>query len=101
MNLVYGALLLWSAGKEISEENVKKIATATGTHVEEAQIKALVSALDGVDIKQAIEKAAMPVAVAAAPVAAGAIAEKKAEESEEDKEKKAEEAAEGLSALFG
>ena len=58
MNLVYGALLLWSAGKEISEENVKKIATATGTHVEEAQIKALVSALDGVDIKQAIEKAA-------------------------------------------
>jgi len=100
MNLVYGALLLWSAGKEISEENVKKIATATGTHVEEAQIKALVSALDGVDIKQAIEKAAMPVA---APVvaAAGPVAEKKAEENEEEKEKKAEEAAEGLSALFG
>ena len=100
MNLIYGALLLWSAGKEISEENVKKIATATGTHVEEAQIKALVSALDGVDIKQAIEKAAIPVAVAAAPVSAGPFAEK-AEESEEDKEKKAEEAAEGLSALFG
>ena len=100
MNLIYGALLLWSAGKEISEENVKKIATATGTHVEEAQIKALVSALDGVDIKEAIEKAAMPVAVAAAP-AVQAVAEKKAEESEEEKEKKAEEAAEGLSALFG
>ena len=98
MNLVYGALLLWSAGKEISEENVKKIATATGTHVEEAQIKALVSALDGVDIKQAIEKAAMPVAVAA-PAVQTAVKEGKKEE--EDKEKKAEEAAEGLSALFG
>ena len=56
--------------------------------------------MDGVDIKQAIEKAAIPVAVAAAPVSAGPFAEK-AEESEEDKEKKAEEAAEGLSALFG
>ena len=101
MNLVYGALLLHSAGKEVNEANVKKIAEATGEKVEDTQIKALVAALDGVDIKSVIEKAAMPVA-AAAPVAAGAAAEEKKEEvSEEVKEKKAEEAAEGLGAVFG
>jgi large subunit ribosomal protein L12 len=99
MNLIYGALLLNSAEKEINEENMKKVASAVGD-ADEAQIKALVSALEGVNIKDVIEKAAMPV-VAAAPVAAPVAAEKKDEgPSEEEKQKKAEEAAEGLSALF-
>ncbi|MBL7160071.1 MAG: 50S ribosomal protein P1, partial [Candidatus Aenigmarchaeota archaeon] len=68
MNLVYGALLLHSAGKEINLENVKKVAEATGEKIEEAQVKALVAALDGVNVEEAISKAAAaPVAVAAAP----------------------------------
>ena len=99
MNLVYGALLLHSAGKEVNEENVKKVAEATGEKIEETQVKALVAALEGVNINDVISKAAMPVA---APVAAATTttAEKK-EEKPEEKEKKAESAAEGLSALFG
>jgi len=98
MNLVYGALLLHSAGKEVNEENVKKVAEATGEKIEEAQVKALVAALEGVNIKDVISKAAMPVAT---PVAVVEKKEEKKEEKPEEKEKKAEEAAEGLSALFG
>jgi len=101
MNLVYGALLLHSAGKEINEENVKKIAEATGEKIEDAQIKALVAALDGVNIDEAISKAAMPVAATAPAVATAAPETAKEEVNEEEKEKKAEEAAEGLGALFG
>ena len=98
MNLVYGALLLHSAGKEINEDNVKKVAEATGEKIEEAQVKALVAALEGVNIKDVISKAAMPVAT---PVAVAEKKEEKKEEKPEEKEKKAESAAEGLSALFG
>lgn len=100
-NLVYAALLLNSAGKEISEASVKKVASAVDESVEDAQVKALIAALEGVDIGEVISRAAMPVA-AAAPVAAAqpAAAEKKAE-PEEDAAKKAEEAAAGLSSLFG
>ena len=101
MNLVYGALLLHSAGKPINEENMKKVAESTGETVEDAQIKAIVAALEGVNIEEAISKAAMPVAAAAPAAAAPAEAEAKEEVSEEQKEKKAEEAAEGLGALFG
>jgi len=99
MNLIYGALLLHSAGKQITEDTVKKVADAVGG-AEDAQVKALVAALEGVNIGDVISKAAMP--VAAAPVAVPAAAEAKKEEvSEEQQEKKAEEAAAGLSALFG
>ena len=99
MNLIYGALLLHSAGKPINEENVKKVAEAVGG-AEDAQIKALVAALEGVSIGDVISKAAMPVAVATT-TAAQPAAEAKNEEPEEDQTKKAEEAAAGLSALFG
>ena len=99
MNLIYGALLLHSAGKPVSEDSVKKLAEAVGDKIDEAQIKALVSALEGVNIGDVISKAAMPVA---APVASAPVAEAKKEEvAPEEQEKKAEEAAAGLSALFG
>ncbi len=98
MNYIYGALLLHSAGKPVDEEHMKKVLSATGQTVNEAQIKALVAALEGVNIEEAISKAAMP--VAAAP-ANEAKAEKKEEHKAEDTAKKAEEAAEGLGALFG
>ncbi|HIG96813.1 MAG TPA: 50S ribosomal protein P1 [Candidatus Aenigmarchaeota archaeon] len=98
MNYVYSALLLHSAGKDISEENVKKVVSSV-EQPDESKIKALVAALDGVDIADVISKAAMPtaaVAVAAAP----AQEAKKEGPSEEEVEKKAEEAAGGLSLLF-
>lgn len=102
MNYVYASLLLHSAGKPINEDNVKKVVSATGEHPDDAKIKALVSALDGVNIEEVISKAAMPVAVASAPVASAATETKKEEgPSEEEVEKKAEEAAGGLAALFG
>ena len=101
MEYVYTAMLLHKAGKEITEENVKKVLEAAGVAVDEARIKALIAALDGVNIEEAIEKAA----VVAAPVAAsaGAAPAVAAEEKKEEKkeEPKAEEAAAGLGALFG
>lgn len=99
MNYIYGALLLHSAGKPIDEASLKKIIDSTGEAANDAQIKALVAALDGVNIEEAITKAAMPVAVAAP--AGETKAEKKEEKKEEDTAKKAEEAAAGLGALFG
>ncbi|MDN5321118.1 MAG: large subunit ribosomal protein [Thermococcaceae archaeon] len=102
MEYVYAALLLHAAGKEITEENIKAVLQAAGVEVDEARVKALVAALEGVNIDEVIEKAAMPVAVAAAPAAAPA-AEAPAEEApaEEEEEEKEEEALAGLGALFG
>ena len=103
MEYIYAAMLLHKAGKEINEDNVKKVLTAAEVKVEEAKIKALVTALQGVDIEEAIKKAATAT-VAAAPAAAPAEEAKKEEKKEEKKEdnKKAEEsAAAGLGALFG
>jgi large subunit ribosomal protein L12 len=100
-NLVYAALLLHSAGKEVNEASVKKIADAAELGVDETQIKALVAALDGVDIEEAIANAVTTSVAAAPETKEDAKEEKKEEESEEEKEKKAEEAAEGLGALFG
>ena len=100
MNYIYSALLLHSAGKEVNEDNVKKVVSAV-EHPDDAKIKALVAALDGVDIADVISKAAMPTvsAVAAAPAAQQEA--KKEGPSEEELEKKAEEAAGGLASLFG
>ena len=67
MEYIYAALLLHKAGKPIKEESVKAVLTAAGIAVDDARIKALVAALDGVNIEEAISKAvAAPVAVAAA-----------------------------------
>jgi len=101
MEMVYAALLLHSTKQPINEANVKKVLAATGAHADDAKVKALVATLEGVNIDEAISKAAMPVAAAAAPAAEGKKEEKKAEESAAEKEKKAEEAAAGLGALFG
>jgi len=98
MELMYATLLLHTAGKEISEENLKKVLEAAGAKAEEGKIKAVIAALEGKNIDEILEKAAaMP--VAAAP--AEKQEEKKEEKKEEDTEKKAEEAASGLAALFG
>jgi large subunit ribosomal protein L12 len=104
MEYVYAALVLHSAGKEITEEGVKAILEAAGIEVNEARVKALVSALEDVNIDEAIEKASFaPVtAPAVSAPAVEATEEKKEEEAEEEEEeKKEEEAIEGLGALFG
>jgi len=99
MEYIYASLLLHSAKQEVNAENVTKILQAAGVKPDEARVKALVASLDGVNIEEAISKAAMPVA-AAAP-AAEAKEEKKEKEKEEDVEKRAEQAVEGLAGLFG
>lgn len=100
MEYVYSALLLHSAEKEVSEENVTAILKAAGITADAGRVKALVAALDGADFNAAIEAATTaPVAVAgAAPAAAEAPAE---EEEEEEVGVTEDEAAAGLGALFG
>jgi len=97
MEYIYSALLLHSVNQPINVEAMTKIIQATGAAPDEAKIKAIVAALEGVNIEEAISKAAMP--VAAAP--AEAEAEKKEEKKEEDEEQRAEKAVEGLAGLFG
>ena len=70
MEYIYAAMLLHKAGKEVNEHNVKAVLTAAGVHVEESRVKALVAALQGVNIDEAIKKAA----VVATPVAAAPAA---------------------------
>jgi large subunit ribosomal protein L12 len=104
MEYVYAAMLLHKAGKEINEANLKKVVTSAGVSADETRIKALVAALEGVDIKGAIEKASFAPVAAAAPAAAAAAAPAesgKKKEKEENAEAKAEEAVAGLGALFG
>ena len=105
MEYIYAAMILHSADKDISEENVKSIIEAAGIEADDARIKALIAALEDVDIEEAMSTTAMAAAPAAAtgaaPVATEAVAEEPEEEEEEDDEAAEEEAAAGLGALFG
>jgi len=102
MEYVYAALLLNSAGKDITADSVKAVITAAGGQADDAKAKALVAALEGVNIEEAIKNAAMPVAAAAPAAAAPAEGgEKKEKKSEEDEKKGEEQAAAGLANLFG
>ena len=103
MEYIYAAMLIHKAGKKVDESTVKKVLEGAGIKPDEARVKALVASLQGVNIDEAVNKAAMPVAVAA-PVAAQAEGAKPKEDkkkAEEDEKKKEEEASAGLSALFG
>ncbi len=97
MDYIYGALLLHNAKKDVTEANMKAVLSAAGITVDEAKLKGLIATLKEVDIKEAIEKAAMPVA-AAAPVEA---TKKKEEKKNEEPEVTEDQAAEGLGSLFG
>lgn len=100
MEYVYAALLLHKLQKDVTEDNLRAVVSASGADVNEAQLKSLVAALADVDINEAIKAA--PVAVATAPVAEAEPVEAEEEKPEEKKEEKSEEAAmEGLSSLFG
>ncbi len=95
MEYIYGALLLHKLGREISEDNLKKVIAAAGVEVDDTKIKTLIASLKGVDIAKELETAS------AAAVAPAGGAAKQEEKKEEKKEEKAQESAAGLSALFG
>jgi large subunit ribosomal protein L12 len=112
MEYVYAALLLNASGQDVDENGITDILEAADVEVDEARVKALVSALDGVDIENAIQSAAVSAQAAPAGGAAGGAEtesgepeeadeeEAEAEEEEED-DVSEEEAAEGLGELFG
>ncbi len=103
MEYIQSAMLLHSAGKEITEENVTEVLEAAGVDVDESRVKSLIAALENVDIEEAIESAAVPTGGAApapAPSEEEEPEEEEAEEEEDDEEGE-EEAAEGLGSLFG
>ena len=102
MELVYAALTLHEADKEINEENLQDIVDAAGLDIEDSEIAALVAALEDVNIQEAMETA---VATGAAPAPSGdedGSDEEEAEEEEEDDEDDVDEdeAAEGLGDMF-
>lgn len=94
MEYIYAALLLHKLGKTVDEHSLKSVLKGAGVEADEAKLKTLLAALNGVDITAELANAS---AIASAP-AAGAPAVKKEEKKEE--EKPAESAA-GLASLFG
>ncbi|RQG96005.1 50S ribosomal protein P1 [Natrarchaeobius chitinivorans] len=73
MEYVYAALILNETGEEINEDNLTDVLDAAGVDVEESRVKALVAALEDVDIDEAVsEAAAVPAGGAAAGGAAAA-----------------------------
>ena len=93
MEYIYSAMLLNSAGAEIDAKSVTKVLKAAGLKTDKARAEALVAALEGGDIEEAMATAAVAApAAAAAPAASG---------DESGGEAPAEEAVEGLGALFG
>jgi large subunit ribosomal protein L12 len=105
MELVYAALTLSEAGKEINEDNLQDIVDAAGLDVEDSEIKALVAALEDVDIQEAMETAVAAGGAAAAPSGgdeggADEEADEGGADEEEEDEADEDEAAEGLGDLF-
>ena len=93
MEYIYAALLLHKLKQPVNEENIKKVIASTGASVDEAKVKTLIVALNGVDIEAELANAS---AIAAAPAASD-----KVEKKEEKKEEKPAESAAGLASLFG
>ena len=99
MEYMYAAMLLHSAGKEISEDAVSNVLNAAGISPDNVRVKALVAALAEVDINEALK--APVLTAAAAPAAAAPAAEDEEEEQPKEEEKEEEEDLQGLGALFG
>ncbi|WEL21377.1 50S ribosomal protein P1 [Halorhabdus sp. BNX81] len=114
MEYVYAALILNETGEEINEDNLTNVLDAAGVDVEESRVKALVAALEDVDIDEAVEEAAaVPAATggsAGGEVEADDEADDEADEADEADAAEEEEAGddedddasgEGLGELFG
>jgi len=93
MEYVYAALILNETGAEINEDNLTDVLDAAGVDVEESRVKALVAALEDVDIDDAVEQAA------AVPAATGGAADgsdaEPADDGGDDEEEEAAEADDG------
>ncbi|EQB74506.1 MAG: 50S ribosomal protein P1 [Candidatus Thermoplasmatota archaeon] len=101
MEYIYGALLLHSAGKEIDEENLKKVLTDAGVAADDARLKSLLESMKNVNIEDVLKNAAAA-PVAAAPAKEAKKEEKKKEEKKEEKKDESDsDAMAGLSSLFG
>ncbi|MBT7706125.1 50S ribosomal protein P1 [archaeon] len=98
MEYVYAALLLHKLGQEVTEDNLKKVISATGADVDESKVKVLVASLTGVDIDDKLANASVAMA---APAAGAAPAGDAPKVEEKKKEEPKAEAAEGLASLFG
>lgn len=105
---IYATLLLYKAGKEVNEENLKRVLEAAGVQVDEVRVKSLVAAVKSIDIGKVLEQSmAMPIPAATAASAAATPSEEKKEEKpkeekkEESKELSEEALAEGFASLFG
>ena len=98
MEYTYAALLLHKLGQEVSEDNLKKVISATGAQVDEAKVKVLVASLKDVNIDEQLANATV---AAAAPAAGGDAGAGEAPKQEKKKEEPKAEAAEGLASLFG
>jgi large subunit ribosomal protein L12 len=113
MEYVYAALILNESDAEINEKNLTNVLDAAGVDVEESRVKALVAALEDVDIDEAVaDAAAVPAATgggggAATPATDDAEDEADEEEAEaaededEDDDEDEGDAGEGLGELFG
>ena len=105
MEYVYAALMLHATSKDVTEDGISKVLTAAGAKVNKARVKALVAALEDIDIDEAISKAVFtPVAAPTAPTVAAPLTTKAQEEKKEEetsKEEEEETGMEGLGALFG
>ncbi|OYT50582.1 MAG: 50S ribosomal protein P1 [Desulfurococcales archaeon ex4484_204] len=86
MEYVYASLLLHSAGREINEENIKRVLESAGIQVDETKVKMIVAALKEINVDE---------------VPAAAPSEEKGGEEEEKEEVSEEEIAEGIASLFG
>ena len=62
MEYIYAAMILHTTKQDINEENVTKILEAAGADVDESRVKALIAALEDVDIEEAMETTAMAAA---------------------------------------
>lgn len=108
MELVYAALTLHEAGKEVNEDNLQSLVDAADLNVDDSEVKALVAALEDVDVEEAMETAVATGGAAAAGGAAGGAEEADEADEEEEAEDEGgdedeadeEEAAEGLGELF-
>jgi len=96
MEYVYAALILNETDAEINEENLTDVLEAAGVDVEESRVKALVAALEDVDIDDAVEQAAaVPAATGGAAGGAGGEAESADDGGDDEEAEEADAADEG------
>jgi len=113
MEYIYAALILHESETEINEKSLATVLKAADVKVEDVRVKALVAALEDVDIEEALEAGQVAIPVVGGSSAAiggetstadsGNSEEAKASAEEEAKEAEEEESASaaGLGDLFG